>query len=683
MPGGAQGREAGHGQEWWRALAGRVPVVTDRSLIRLVNGLAVAEDLSAPRSDDFFSRLLRVLAGRDEARARLVDAHLAGAQDVLTEWAESLTRSGTITNLALLQTQRHLLQTAGLARRHDDQIQGLGAELSRLIAATRSQLTDLESRVATLEAVQELTRITEAWLARETYSGLPWLLAVTLLCCDAADRVLAPSEASGRQDQLRRALANQLCIALGASQAWFPLARLLDSTARAVPAGDRELLLALADDTSPLGRRRLRSPHLFAVWSAVVTAAQEEAGLDIGSAAMARSRSQIGSPSMTSDLRRLITCLVDEAADTAAETRLLLTRQIAAMSGTEGRDVPRHGGQRTPATISGLPLSAAGGMPYSSRLGLVLSGGGARGAYEVGVVEYLAEIGIAPAVLAGASIGALNGAIIAAAGDMATAVVRLRAAWEEICRDEPTQTPGPGAAEAGGAGRNLLERLAELAKRANAPALHRLEDVIGKWAPGPDILRGTELWVTVFPAVQGAPPGLGWLIDVVLGWLGAGADWQCVQHAGAEVHQLLLASAAFPVFLPARTVYSLPFRDGGIGNNIPVEPLAERGCREVIVVHLAQRKLWDSGTFGGLSVHEIRPRRELAEDGALNSLASLFDFSRAGFDRRRQQGYEDARYWIGRAVRVSQALREHMASISLLTASSADLDSPPEPVGPG
>jgi NTE family protein len=43
----------------------------------------------------------------------------------------------------------------------------------------------------------------------------------------------------------------------------------------------------------------------------------------------------------------------------------------------------------------------------------VLQGGGALGAYQAGVYEALAETGIHPNWVAGVSVGAINGAIIA------------------------------------------------------------------------------------------------------------------------------------------------------------------------------------------------------------------------------------------------------------------------------
>lgn len=47
------------------------------------------------------------------------------------------------------------------------------------------------------------------------------------------------------------------------------------------------------------------------------------------------------------------------------------------------------------------------------KIGLVLAGGDAKGAYQSGLVKYLAEIDFAPLMIAGTSIGALNGAILA------------------------------------------------------------------------------------------------------------------------------------------------------------------------------------------------------------------------------------------------------------------------------
>ncbi len=52
---------------------------------------------------------------------------------------------------------------------------------------------------------------------------------------------------------------------------------------------------------------------------------------------------------------------------------------------------------------------------FDHRIGLVLSGGGARGAYQVGFYQAIWDLELVPAikVISGTSIGALNGALFA------------------------------------------------------------------------------------------------------------------------------------------------------------------------------------------------------------------------------------------------------------------------------
>ncbi len=62
------------------------------------------------------------------------------------------------------------------------------------------------------------------------------------------------------------------------------------------------------------------------------------------------------------------------------------------------------------------------------RVAFVLGGGGVLGAGEVGMLQALLEAGIVPDVVVGTSVGALNGAAVAA-DPSPTAVDRLRGVW--------------------------------------------------------------------------------------------------------------------------------------------------------------------------------------------------------------------------------------------------------------
>ena len=63
----------------------------------------------------------------------------------------------------------------------------------------------------------------------------------------------------------------------------------------------------------------------------------------------------------------------------------------------------------------------------SPRRALVLSGGGGRGAFQVGVLEYLESIGWKPDIIVGTSIGSMNAAVYAIGG-----ITHLQKMWETI-----------------------------------------------------------------------------------------------------------------------------------------------------------------------------------------------------------------------------------------------------------
>jgi NTE family protein len=70
-----------------------------------------------------------------------------------------------------------------------------------------------------------------------------------------------------------------------------------------------------------------------------------------------------------------------------------------------------------------------------TKFGLVLQGGAALGAYEVGAIEYLYESGMECAIAAGASSGAVNAVTLAGAKEYPPKV--LRRLWEELMVEPP------------------------------------------------------------------------------------------------------------------------------------------------------------------------------------------------------------------------------------------------------
>ena len=85
----------------------------------------------------------------------------------------------------------------------------------------------------------------------------------------------------------------------------------------------------------------------------------------------------------------------------------------------------------------GMPMQGLGSTSRiprpegCDRIALVLQGGGALGAYQGGVYQALQEVGLEPDWVAGVSIGAINGAIIAG-NRPEQRIQKLRTFWERI-----------------------------------------------------------------------------------------------------------------------------------------------------------------------------------------------------------------------------------------------------------
>jgi NTE family protein len=72
----------------------------------------------------------------------------------------------------------------------------------------------------------------------------------------------------------------------------------------------------------------------------------------------------------------------------------------------------------------------------NKKLAFALSGGGSRGALQIGALYALLECGLQPDFLIGASIGAVNAAFLALNGFSKASLDRLTAAWHNADASE-------------------------------------------------------------------------------------------------------------------------------------------------------------------------------------------------------------------------------------------------------
>jgi len=322
----------------------------------------------------------------------------------------------------------------------------------------------------------------------------------------------------------------------------------------------------------------------------------------------------------------------------------------------------------------------------NTKSGLVLSGGGAKGAYEVGVIKALARLGLKVDAVSGASIGAINGAVVAASPDLQTAADTLEAVWtgldsesvlkldksniryialgalNQLVRTALGLNPVSFATMVVGskiAGWVFTEEDARFMAILDSSPLEKIIEVALDFDRllGPD---GKEFYAAVYASSGGGFRGT--MSDIIRYAASAGeSDFLKIQDYDRETAiKVILASAAIPIALKAVEVDDKTYRDGGMGNrvteqgNVPMKPLADAGCTHVILVMLRQGSLFNRNEWPDLTPIEIRPSFDITNG---RSLKSTFDFSPSRIRDLIQRGEEDAENTLGKIAQAYGLVR--------------------------
>ena len=243
-------------------------------------------------------------------------------------------------------------------------------------------------------------------------------------------------------------------------------------------------------------------------------------------------------------------------------------------------------------------------------LGLILSGGGARGAYEVGALQYifsefLDSKGKGPKVdlISGTSVGAVNGAFIASSiGDVPAGVKQLVSIWTEL---ELPHVLGFGLRQAAGLYRVLLGGSAQARGVFDPAPLSALVGRNVRWRRlRQNIRSGALRALTVSTTHVGtgqpvifvdAAPGIG-----IPDSLGLHA---LVRRARIGQHHVL-ASAAIPLIFPPVEIGDEIHCDGGLRLNTPMGPSVHLGMNRLLVIglstpHSPDRRAVKDGKYPG------------------------------------------------------------------------------------
>lgn len=222
-------------------------------------------------------------------------------------------------------------------------------------------------------------------------------------------------------------------------------------------------------------------------------------------------------------------------------------------------------------------------------LGVVLSGGGSRGAYEVGVLSYIfgdlaRKLGRQPTidVISGTSVGAVNGAFLASSvDDLARGVARLEALWAEL---ELSSVVNFGFRQAASLHRVLLGGRRPTGLFDASPLIRMVEDTID-WKAIAQFLRDGRLSALTVSATRVNTGRPTVFIDHKASMTLPHLPNRAVRVRGARIGpRHVLASAAIPLVFPAVDVAGDFYVDGGLRLNTPMAPAIHMGMRRLLVV---------------------------------------------------------------------------------------------------
>jgi NTE family protein len=225
------------------------------------------------------------------------------------------------------------------------------------------------------------------------------------------------------------------------------------------------------------------------------------------------------------------------------------------------------------------------------RAGLVLTGGGARAAYQVGVVKAVRDILGSPTknpfpILCGTSAGAINVATLAVFADnFSRGVANLLEVWEHMRCEHIYRTDAWNILRAGArwlSAMMLLSRHNPVSLLDNAPLREMLDKNLNFERIQGHIDSGALYAVCV--TASGYTSGQS--VSFFQG--GPGLEgWERNQRIGAAVGiklDYLLASAALPFIFPAVKVHREYFGDGSMRQIAPVSPALHLGADRVLIV---------------------------------------------------------------------------------------------------
>lgn len=252
--------------------------------------------------------------------------------------------------------------------------------------------------------------------------------------------------------------------------------------------------------------------------------------------------------------------------------------------------------------------------------GLILAGGGGKGAYQIGAWKAMRELGVKFSAIAGVSIGSINGALIASNSFDEAMKMWSNATIDKGVKIEEELKDADNLFSA----KNYPVLLKEILKKGGidaSPTRDFLSQFINE-----DKVRSSKIPLGIVTYQLSSMNPLELFVEDI---------------PQGELIDYLLASSKFPG-VSRIGPEGEHFLDGGVYDNAPVNVLKKRGYNCLVVVDISSIKGYaHEQNFSCTQVVYIRPYEP-------DELGAAFDFSPEMIEKRMMMGYLDAKKSFGK-----------------------------------
>lgn len=257
------------------------------------------------------------------------------------------------------------------------------------------------------------------------------------------------------------------------------------------------------------------------------------------------------------------------------------------------------------------------------KIGLVLSGGGGRGAYELGVWKALKELKIDEyiEVFSGTSIGAINSALF-----LQDDLDKAQHLWDNITMEmllplSKFELMKKGIALTVGAkNMNFVKKYMAGVFESGGVSKEGLREVMTNYIDISKLKASGKVFYATCTEIPEFKVRYFKIND----------------YSEKEIHEIIMASASLPLIYESVEIDDKKYLDGGMVDNTPIQPVYGEGCDLIIVVLLTKDSKIDRSKYPNAKIIEIVPK-ELEE----NAIDGLLNLDIEAKKTRIQHGYED------------------------------------------